>query len=81
MIEDFSNVSPEDLLNRLPSMRDIQHAIDLVLRSSLSNLLHYRMKPIEHVKLKRQVDGLVEKGFIRESISHCAVPALLTLKR
>ena len=70
MIEEFSDVFPEDLPNKLPLMRDIQYAIDLVHGSSMSNLSHYRMNPTEHVELKWQIDDeLVDKSFIRESMS------------
>ncbi|XP_020257552.1 uncharacterized protein LOC109834065 [Asparagus officinalis] len=61
MISEFANVFPEDLPEKLPPMRDIQHAIDLVPRASLTNLPHYRMNPTEHTKLKRQVDELLKK--------------------
>ena len=81
MIEKFSDVFPEDLPNKLSPMRDIQHAINLTSRSSLSNLPHYRMNPTEHAELKRQIDELVDKGFIRERKILCAVPSLLTLKK
>ena len=62
VIEEFNNVFPKDLPNRLPPMHNIQHAIDLVLGSSLSNLLHFRMNPTEHVELKRQVIELIDKS-------------------
>ena len=81
VFNEFQDVFPKDLPNHLPPMHDIQHAIDFVLRATLPNLPHYRMNPTEHAKLQRQVDGLLQKGFIHESLSPCAVPAILTPKK
>ena len=53
ILEEFSEILPKDLPGELPLMRDIQHAIDLVLGATLSNLPHYRMNPTEHAELQR----------------------------
>ena len=81
LLDDFVDMMPDELPSELPPLRDIQHAIDLVSGSQLPNLPHYRMNPKERDELNRQVKGLLERGFVRHSLSLCAVPALLTPKK
>ncbi|KAJ0534568.1 putative nucleotidyltransferase, Ribonuclease H [Helianthus annuus] len=80
LIAEYHDVFPDDIPAGLPLMRDIQHCIDFIPGASIPNKPAYRMNPTEFTELNRQVKELLEKGLIRESMSPCAVPALLVPK-
>ncbi|XP_073121517.1 uncharacterized protein [Henckelia pumila] len=79
--EEFDDLFPEELPQGLPPLRGIEHQIDLVPGSALSNRPAYRSNPEETKELQRQVSELLDKGFVRESMSPCAVPVLLVSKK
>ncbi|XP_059441888.1 uncharacterized protein LOC132174213 [Corylus avellana] len=81
LLEKFPVVIPKELPSGLLPMKDIHYHIDLVPGYVLPNKAAYRMNPREHEKLQRQVDELITKGLVRESMNPCAVPTLLVLKK
>ncbi|XP_048226279.1 uncharacterized protein LOC125368728 [Ricinus communis] len=70
-----------DFTEGLPPFRGIEHAIDLIPGAPLPNKAAYRCNPEQAKELQRQVEELMEKGYVRESLSPCAVPALLVPKK
>ena len=64
MLSEFSDIVVDDLLSELPSRRDISHQIDFIPRTSLSNKAAYRLTPQENEGLRKQVQGLLDKGLV-----------------
>ena len=67
-VSDFPDVFPEELPG-LPPQREIEFAIDVVPRATPASITPYRMALLELKELKLQLQELLEKGFIRPSVS------------
>ena len=50
----------------------------MIPRANLSNKEAYRLTPRENEEVKNQVQKLLDKGLVRESLSPCAVPTILS---
>ncbi|WVZ57191.1 hypothetical protein U9M48_007605 [Paspalum notatum var. saurae] len=71
ILQEYSNVFPSDIPPGLPPVRGIEHQIDLIPGASLPNRAPYRTNPEE---IQRQVQDLLDKGYVHESLSPCAIP-------
>ena len=67
-VSDYPDVFLEELPG-LPPQREIKFVIDVVLGATLASITLHRMAPVELKEFKLQLQELLEKGFIRPSVS------------
>ncbi|XP_070034264.1 uncharacterized protein [Nicotiana tomentosiformis] len=67
-VKDFPEVFPDDLPGISPD-REIEFGIDTFPRTQPILIPPYRMAPAEVNELKKQLQDLLDKGFIRPSVS------------
>ena len=67
-VSDFPDMFPEELPG-LPPHREIEFAIKVVPGATPASITPYRMDPLELKELKLQLQELLEKEFIRPSVS------------
>ena len=77
---EFPDVFPEDL-PRLPPNRDVKFSIELEPGIAPISRCPYRMAPKELAKMKKQLEELLEKGFIHPSSSPWGCPAIFVKKK
>jgi hypothetical protein len=75
------DVFPQDVPPGLPPIRGIEHQIDLIPGASLPNRAPYRTNPEETKEIQQQIQSLLDKGYICESLSPCVVPIILVPKK
>ncbi|XP_063941268.1 uncharacterized protein LOC135149473 [Daucus carota subsp. sativus] len=77
---EFPDVFPEDL-DGLPPHREVEFSIDLIPGAQPISKAPYRMAPLELQELKEQLQELLDKGFIRPSVSPWGAPVLFMKKK
>ncbi|XP_074288359.1 uncharacterized protein LOC141613519 [Silene latifolia] len=81
LLNGYEDVFSSELPSGLPPLRGIEHQIDFIPGATLPNKAAYRSDPKASQELQQQFGKLMSKGFVRESLSPCAVPALLVPKK
>ena len=65
----------------MPSHKEIEFEIDVVPGATPASITPYRMTPMELKELKLQLQELLEKGFIRPSVSPWGAPMVFVKKK
>jgi hypothetical protein len=81
LLQEFEDVFLEEISSGLPPIRGIEHQIVFIPGAVIPNRPAYRSNPEETKELQRQVEDLLSKGYVRESMSPCAVSELLVPKK
>ncbi|KAH0657756.1 hypothetical protein KY289_026504 [Solanum tuberosum] len=80
VVSEFREVFPTDLFG-MPPDRDIDLCIDLELGTRPISIAPYRIAPEELRELKAQIQELLDKGFIRRSVSMWGAHVLFVKKK
>eukprot|EP00253_Pinus_taeda_P020306 PITA_20306 len=80
VIQEFTDVFPEEIPG-LPPQRNIDFTIELVPGAAPVSRAPYRMSVPELTELKMQLQELLEKNYIRPSVSPWGAPVLFVKKK
>nr|GFB42771.1 putative reverse transcriptase domain, aspartic peptidase domain protein [Tanacetum cinerariifolium] len=70
-----------DIILGIPPVREVEFNIELIPGSEPISKAPYRMAPIELKELKDHLQELLERGFIRPSVSPWGTPVLFVKKK
>ncbi|KAL4369710.1 hypothetical protein GQ457_05G021670 [Hibiscus cannabinus] len=79
VVSEFVNVFPMELPG-FPSTRELEFEIDIQPETNPVSITPYRMAQIELKELKKQIEELQDKGFIRPITSPWGAPILFVKK-
>ncbi|RDX77716.1 hypothetical protein CR513_42110, partial [Mucuna pruriens] len=68
LLQEFTDIFPEEVPHRLPFLRGIEHQIDLIPGCPIPNRVAYRTNLEETKEIQKQVNELLQKGVVRESL-------------
>ncbi|KAL0545863.1 hypothetical protein IC582_015759 [Cucumis melo] len=80
VVNEYLDVFPTDL-SGLPPDREVEFTIELLLGTTPISQAPYRMAPSKLKELKVQLQELVDKGYIRPSVSPWGAPVLFVKKK
>ncbi|KAK8681400.1 hypothetical protein V6N13_053804 [Hibiscus sabdariffa] len=80
VVSEFVDVFPKELPG-LPPTREVEFGIDIQPGTNPVSITPYQMAPIELKELKKQLEELQGKGFIRPSTSPWGAPILFVKKK
>nr|GFD02943.1 putative reverse transcriptase domain, aspartic peptidase domain protein [Tanacetum cinerariifolium] len=80
IVSEFPDVFPNELPG-IPPVHEVEFNIELIPRAEPISKAPYRMAPIELKELKDQLQELLERGFIRPSVSPWGAPVLFIKKK
>ncbi|RDY09735.1 hypothetical protein CR513_05860, partial [Mucuna pruriens] len=81
LLEEFKDVFPKEVPYGLTPLRSIEHHIDLTLGATLPNKSAYNTNLEEAKEIQHQLGKLIEKGWVRESVSPYAMLVILLPKK
>jgi hypothetical protein len=76
LLQEFKDVFPAKIPPGLPPLREIEHQINLI-PGGLPNRAAYRTNLKETKEIQRQVQMILDHGYVRESLSPSAAPVIL----
>ena len=80
VVREFPTVFPEELIG-IPLEREVDLFIEIVSRTAPVSRAPYRMVPAELKELKFQLQELLDKEFVRPSVSPWGAPVLFVKKK